>query len=376
MTTSSGEVIQAVDAGFFTAPPKAHPSRVYVVSYRDGRLRSFSGIPSATDRFGAQYCYLVDTSEQHSANTCTVSSAVDAYSFSVELAAAWRVTDPEEAVRAGRFDGGALALASLEDSVWQIARGYRPEQTTAAENAVRVSLAREIPLGSGIAIVRAVARFRADTAVTSAIRDRDTAVHQAALERDRKAQLQDMFDGTEGGALLLHLLQHPEDTSTILGTLKDNREKEQALRLALLDRDRQHYMALFDRALENKLLTDADAQWLRDLLGNTGGATLTGSVTMTPIVTKPTLSLPPGVAAQGSPAATPAFTAPGPATPPGGQVPVPGPHVAQGYVVETVDTPDEDQGPSPAVPPAPTPPVSVGGVANWKPIKNRGQGTT
>ena len=116
-------MIQAVDAGFFTAPPKAHPSRVYVVSYRDGHLRSFSGAPSATDRIAARFCYIVDTSEQHSTNTCTVTSAVDAYSFSVELSATWRVTDPEAAVRADLSDGSGLVLATLQDTVWQIARG-------------------------------------------------------------------------------------------------------------------------------------------------------------------------------------------------------------------------------------------------------------
>jgi hypothetical protein len=372
LAKSSVVVIQAVDAGFFIAPPKAHPSRVYVVSYRDGHLRSFTGAPSATDRIGARFCYLVETGEQHSTNTCTVTSSVDAYSFSVELGATWRVTDPEAAVRAGLFDPSGLVLATVQDAVWQIARGYQPEQAAAAEKAVRASLAREIPLGSGVVIVRAVARFYADAAVTGATRDRDTASHQAALERDRMKQLRDLFDGTEAGALMIHLLQHPDDTGTVLGLLKDNREKEQALRLTLLDHDRQHYLAMLDRALENNLINDSDAQPLRDLLfGQAASTTLTGSVTMVPMAPKPTLSLPPGVAA-GTTATTPNFAPP--STPPSspGKAPAAGPPVAQGYVVDAVDTPVEDEDPSS---PGSAPNASPGGVAGWKPIKSRSQGS-
>lgn len=56
-------VIQAVDAGFFDAPPKALPGNVYVVSYRDGHLRSFSGVPSYADRISCRFCFLVDTTD-------------------------------------------------------------------------------------------------------------------------------------------------------------------------------------------------------------------------------------------------------------------------------------------------------------------------
>ena len=80
-------------------------------------------------------------------------------------------------------------------------------------------------------MLRAVARFHADAAVTGATKDA-TATHQAALERQRMTRLQEMFDGTEAGALMIHLLQHPDDTGSVLGTLKDSREKEQALRLS------------------------------------------------------------------------------------------------------------------------------------------------
>jgi hypothetical protein len=379
LATSSGAVIQTVDAGFFTAPPKAHPSRVYVVSYRDGHLRSFSGAPSAAERISSKFCYLVDTSEQYASSTCTVTSAVDAYSFSVELTAAWRVTDPEAAVRADLSDGSSLVLGSLQDTVWQIARSFQPDRAASAESAVRASLEGAIPLGAGITVLRAVARFRADAAVTKATVSRDTAAHEGTLERERMALLRDMFDGSEASALVLHLLRHPGDTGSALTTLKDNREKEQALRLALQDRDRQHYLAILDRALDNNLINDADAQPLRDLLfGQSAGAGLTGSAAMVPIASKPALSLPPGVTASGTAAAL-SNGAPGSAQATGGQAPSSPSPVVQGYVVEDVPVsgPVEDAGPTAPAPASPASPgAAPGGVREWKPLKKRGQGGT
>lgn len=396
MAASSGAVITAVDAGFFNAPPKAHPTTVYVVSYRDGHLRSFSGAPTFADRISSKFCYMVDTSEQHSSNTCTVTSAVDAYSFSVELSATWRVTDPETAVRANLTDGSELVLGSLEDMVWQIARGYEPGRAAAAEGAVRARLSRPVPLAAGITVLRAAARFRADAAVTEATRGMDSDTHQGNLERQRMARLQGMFDGTESGALMMHMLQHPEDTGSVLSMMKDNREKEQALRLNLLEGDRRHYLAMLDRALENNLINDDDAQPLRDMLFHpaAGAALSSGSVSMVPIAPRPALSLPPGVGPAGSAAGGPAsapqapyqLAQPGQAQPgqassgqaqPGQAGAGASPPVAQGYVVEDVldSGPARQPGPAAAEPAGPDPAANAaGGVKNWRPLKKPGQG--
>ena len=90
--------------------------------------------------------------------------------------------------------------------------------------------------------------FRADAAVTSAITDTDSDLHKGNLERQRMARLREMFDGTEAGALMLHMLAHPDDTGTALNALREDRDKEQALRLTALAGDRQHYLAMLDRA--------------------------------------------------------------------------------------------------------------------------------
>ena len=65
---------------------------------------------------------------------------------------------------------------------------------------------------------------------------------------------------------MMHMLQHPDDTGSVLESLKDSHDKEQALRRALMGEDRNHYLAMLDRALENNLIDDSAAEPLRDLL--------------------------------------------------------------------------------------------------------------
>ena len=214
---------------------------------------------------------------------------------------------------------------------------------------------------------------RADAAVTGAVKDIDTEAHQALLERQRKAALDELFDGSEESALALQLLRHPNETATVLASLKDNREKETALKLAALSADRQHYLALLDRALANDLINDDDAQPLRDLLfGQAGGGGLTGSTTMVPIASKPPLSLPPGVG-PGTAAPAPSFGASSSASGPGAQTPPAASPVAQGWVVEdvVVTSPAEEPDPNAGQPAAGS---AAGGVSGWKQIKRPGQG--
>ena len=393
LAKSLGGVIQAVDAGFFVAPPKAHPSRVYVVSYRDGHLRSFIGIPSATDRLAGRFCYHVDTRQQHAANRCTVASAVDGYSFSVELSATWRVTDPEAAVLANLSDGNGLVLGALQDMIWQVGRRFQPDRAAGAEAEARTVLARQVRLASGIAVLRAAARFEADAAVSGSQLDLDSDAHQGALERQRMARLREMFDGSEAGALMLQLMRHPDDTASVLAMMNENRDKERALRLAVQERDREHYLALLDRALAKDLISDSDAEPLRNLLfGQSAAGPLTGSVAMVPIAGGPPLSLPQGIgpsgpATPGGPVVTGIPGASGSPAASGGGASTARPVMAQGYVIEDVPVtgpvtsppvpgsgPAEDQDiDSPAsASPAPDSPAR-GGVKAWKPLKKPDQ---
>lgn len=218
MPTSSGLILQSVDSGFFTAPPKAHASHVYVVLYKDGRVASFSGMPSAGDRWGSTYCYLVDTSEHQVAGTCTVQSAEDAYQFSVELDATWRVTDAATVVQSQVSDGNSLVLGLLQDETWQVARKFPPQSAAHAEEAVRTALAQVSVLPQGITVLRAAARFRSDTRLTAGRVRLDEDALQGQLEAQTLARLQ-RFDGSDESAIREHLLRHPEDTMAMLQML-------------------------------------------------------------------------------------------------------------------------------------------------------------
>jgi hypothetical protein len=155
--------------------------------------------------------------------------------------------------------------------------------------------------------------------------------------------LRGMVDGSENNLVLLHLMQHPEDTGTVLQMMAEARDKNQAVQLGLLD-----------RMLENNLITDADAQPLRDsVLGRTAAP-----VKMRPIT-------------RAQHAALPAVTTPQAAPP--GQPPASAPADAEA----TVSSPAHGSAPakkvyavgdSPApAQPAPAPPA--GGVKKWKPLK-------
>jgi hypothetical protein len=279
---SSGVILQTIDSRLFVPPPKAHPHNAYVVSYRDGGVRLFSGAPSMTDRLGGRYCYIVDIAEHRVTDSCVVPSLIDAYSFTVEVEATWKVTDPVAVVSANLADGNEVVLARLRDELWVIGRQYLPENVGAAEAAARNALPAVSALTEGITVLRSTARFRADSHLTAAVLDTDADRHQGNLDEQRIRRLRQWFDGSEESAILLHLLQHKDDTGTVLQMLVSGQDKAQAMRLALLD-----------RLLEHKLITDADAQPLRDQVM---GPSVAPPVTMRPIKGRPApLALPPTV---------------------------------------------------------------------------------
>ena len=343
MAQSSGVILQTIDSRLFVAPPKVHPHNAYVVSYRDGGVRLFSGAPSIADRLGGRYCYIVDIAEHRVTGSCTVPSLIDAYAFTVEVEATWKVTDPVAVVSANLADGNEVVLAHLKDELWVIGRQYLPENAGAAEAAARNTLPPVSALAEGITVLRSAARFRTDSHLTAAVLDMDAGRHQGNLDAQRMQQLRQWFDGSEESAILLHLLQHKDDTGTVLQMLANGQDKAQAMRLALLD-----------RMLEHKLITDADAQPLRDQVM---GPSVAPPVTMKPIKGRPAPpALPPAVAGSIVPEPAP----PGAAAPPAGPV--------------AEDQPTR----SPGRPPAPSGDAEAdhtgnapGGVREWKQLKNR-----
>ena len=377
MSQSSGVILQTVEAGFFNAPPRVHPYNIYVVSYRDGRVQAFTGVPSLNDRWGSRFCYIVDTAERRVRDSFTVPTLTDAYSFTVEAEATWKVTNPEAVVRANLIDGNEVVLARLKDELWVIGRDYNPEDAAGAEAAARSVLSRARKLEEGVTILRATARFQVDAHLATATIERDRDTHQGTLDAQKMGRLRQMLDGSDEAMVMMHLLQHPDDTASVLQMMADARDKNQAVRLGLLD-----------RMLEHNLITDADAQPLRDAV--LGQPISSSVVKMRPISSRVMPSaLPPG-----APQALPHAGSPDPA-------PVRAPSSATGstgspgstrpakgtYAVVDAPSSAPSVNPGAATPTQPDPQPepehapssssgssSSGRVKGWKPLKkNSGQ---
>lgn len=294
MSSTSGGVIEPVDKGLFGTLPALPVGHVYVMSYRDGHLRTFRSSPGWGDARGAKSCFRVDTTDHGDTRFCTLRSSVDAYSFSVTLGATWRVTSPEAAVAAGPATGGSTVLNTLEQDAWQIARTFSPQQPAQVEDAIRAQCSGLALDSCGLTIVRAWARFAGDNRIANAVIGVDEERYKAEVVQKRVRDLAEIFgDGTRP-ALLYHLAQHPEDTPTVL-----------AAEAAQNEQDRTGFFQLLDRLLSNNLLNDADAQALRDRVlsgpaafgsSSPGGRAVGPTMTMVPIARqKPPLSLPAGL---------------------------------------------------------------------------------
>lgn len=287
MTESSGLILQTVDVGFFTAPPRAQPTSVYVISYRDGRTRSFTGTPSPRDRRGSHHCYIVDTTEHRARASDSVPTARDEYTFTVDVEATWKVTDPEAVVRKGTANGDDAVLARLWDEVWVISRQFAADRPGPAEMAARSALAAVRDLDEGITVLRATARFRMDSRLQGGAIKLDEDRLEGTLAGNQMIRLREWFDGSEHAAIIGHLRQHPDDTGSVLQLMREDRKQNQQVHLDLLK-----------DMIERGFITDADAQPLRDaILGFAvpGGALGTARGPVSPGSSQPPLGLPSGL---------------------------------------------------------------------------------
>jgi hypothetical protein len=376
--TSSGLILESVDSGFFRPPPKGHASHIYVVLYKDGRIERYSGMPSAGDRWGSMYCYLVDTSEHHAARNCTVQSSDDAYEFTVEINAAWRVTDIDAVVRSQVTHGDPMVLGYLQDQLWQVARRFPPQSAAQAEAAARAALAQPAVLTNGITVLHTTAKFRSDPRIIEGTRVLDADKLQGQLDAQQLARMQGRLDGSDESAIREHLLRHPGDTMAVLQMLSAGKERQQTM-----------WMALLKEALDRGFITDADAQPFRDMLlagpgGGAGGQSPAGGGQQA-VGARPPLSLPSGVTLTSGPGGGGGGAGTGAAgagQPSGGSAPAGG---APGAPVRSWVVEDEDPAPAPSAPgigqsatPAqtPAPPQRAsepGGVKGWKPLKKGSQ---
>jgi hypothetical protein len=341
VSENSGVILRTVESGFFNAPPKAHPSNVYVVSYNNGRIRAFSGTPSAADRWGSRYCYIVDTAERRVQGSFEVPTAVDAYTFSIEAEATWKVTDPQAVVRANLSNGNDVVLGRLQDDLWIVGRRYRPEDAAGAEIEARSALTGMRQLDEGLTVLRVSVRIRVDRRLTGAVLERDRDTHQANRNEQKMLWLRRMVEGRDDGVVLLHLIEHPDDTGMVLKMMTDARDRNESVQLSLLD-----------RMLEHNLISDADAQPLRDRVL---GQVITPSAPMRPIDSR-------GSSAPASPRALPTSAIQVPTQP--GALDEESRQEPTEAIAQTSSSGSASQTP-PAAPPG------TGGVKNWKSLRKK-----
>lgn len=343
MPDSSPVILERFESGLLASVPRPRPDTVFVLSYNGGELRTYVRTPTMIERRGSKYCFVVDASERHSHGKLRIPSMGDIYFFAVEYNAVWYVTDPAAVVRRNVTDADGLVRGFLRDSLWRVGRSYGPSEVQAAEDEITRNLRPPFDLGNGLTLTGLSVRLVLDKRQALATQEVHADAHRGQLEQNRIMRLRQLVDGDES-FLLLHLAQHPDDTKSVLQMLADTRERNDQIRLGLLD-----------RMLDRGFIQDADIAGLRNsVLGGhsapalpSGPATTSSHQTAAP---QPTAS---GTWGYTDAAAGPAMINP--------VTPVTGPDTA----------PEPEDQPPGATPPAVPPPAAPGNVTNWKPVGSR-----
>jgi hypothetical protein len=276
MADSSPVILQRITEGFRTNPPKLPPHAVFVLNYGAGVLKTFNRKPPMPDRIKSKYHYLVDTSEHRQVGSLRMPAMGDVYFFQLDYDATWQVSDPEAVVRRNVRDGGAVVEGFLRDALWRAGRSYSPNSVQMAEEEARRSLRAPFDLGGGLTVTWLSIRLTLDERQSTAVVQVDEDAHTGRLTRSRVLRLRELLDGDES-YLMLHLAQHPEDTGSVLQMLAASRERNEQVRLGLLD-----------RMLERGFIQDADIGPLREsILGAPGPVALPASRALPAVLTPP-----------------------------------------------------------------------------------------
>lgn len=334
MADSSPVILQQIHAGFIASIPKPRPDAVFVLSYGGGGLKTFTRTPPVSERIGSKYCYIVDTSQRHASGSLRIPAMGDIYFFQLRYDATWQVTDPEAVVRRNVSDGDAVVAGFLQDALWRIGRSYPAGDAQGAEDKARRSLRVPFDSGGGLTVTWLSVRLTLDERQSGAAVEVDTDAHTGRLARSRVQRLRALLDGDES-FLLLHLAQHPEDTGSVLQMLATSRERNEQMRLGLLD-----------RMLDRGFIQDADIGPLRaSILGGSG-----------------TVPLPPSHV---PPALTPAHVIQPAGAPDVGPSDIVTPPAPKSSSAPKTAAVQEDE-----VITGPVPPSAPDNVTNWKPVRH------
>ncbi|MEU3060019.1 hypothetical protein [Streptomyces subrutilus] len=191
----------------------------------------------------------------------------DAHEFDAAIEFDWQVTDPGRFVRSGHRDVPRLLLGELERSARHITRRFPIAHSAAAEAEVLTAVRQAKPLGedAGLSTTWSVRLRRDDDNIAHARRlqaiehasAEEIRAHRCGsradeekAERHRAQQVQRLelleYDAkriafyqeylTRGGvdAWAMHLAQHPEDSTTALNALRDERRERAQAQMNLI----------------------------------------------------------------------------------------------------------------------------------------------
>ena len=324
-------IIQKRESSLMKAPPRTRPDAVIVLSYRDGSVRTFRGGAWFGSRANSKWCFVVDTSQRFSSGELQIPARGDVAYFQGWFDAGWQVSDPEAIVRNNIEVGEPVVAGFLKNEFWRRGRHFDPRDVQGAEEEIVRTIRPPLAIGSGLALTALTVRLAMDPRLRGSDEEWEDDAHVGRLEQARMQRLRGLVHDDES-FLLYHLVQHRDDTGAVLDLITQARERNEKLRLDLLD-----------RMLERGFIQDGDIGPLRDsILG--GGAVLALP------------QGPAGGAAPPTPAITPAIT-PNPVVVPGRPV---GPD------------PDGPEDLPAAAQPQPDPAPPADGVASWRNLRDRG----
>ncbi|MFD3520901.1 hypothetical protein [Streptomyces sp. NPDC058653] len=232
--------------------------------------------PRRSDTAGKHYValYEVDMALHHFRLELPLPSAVDAFPFEAVADLTWQVVEPEKVIGCGVRDVPALLGPRLGQLLRQASRLQPIDTVRDAEAAVQRSVDSAPPLAEDEGLrVGCTVSLRTDQGERSQSERLRVARHEAVaglpehrvrmerLRRDLEAQEYERRIAEEkiafyehhlakGGfaALVIHLVQHPEDTALVVENLRKDQSELVANQLHLVDR------ILSDHGLESHQL--------------------------------------------------------------------------------------------------------------------------
>ncbi|WP_405753577.1 hypothetical protein OG232_22715 [Streptomyces sp. NBC_01411] len=220
--------------------------------------------PRRGDVVGKRYIavYEVDVGLHPVSLPAALPSAIDAFSFESVADLTWQVVDPAKVITAGVRDVPALLGPRLGGILREASRRYRIDAVPDAESAVQraFDIARPIAAAEGLRVGCTV-KLRTDEGERAQSQRLRTARHEAVAsppehgirleklrreleEQDYKQRIMAEQIGfyrshlSEGSAaaLVLHLVEHPEDTALVVKNLHDEQAQLVKNQLEMVDR--------------------------------------------------------------------------------------------------------------------------------------------